>query len=133
MVSVHSSETLTKIVGKLVCLTSTRFLGLQVSYLSKLWEFQASETKNREILPFLITNWGNALQLDLMEALPQGGAFLCDNSNFCQVDTQNQPVQLSPCQLDTQTSLVRLNPYLFIHPQDLNNFKNPQSLQILTY
>jgi hypothetical protein len=23
----------------------------------------------------------------------KGGSFLCDNSNLCQVDTQNQPVQ----------------------------------------
>jgi hypothetical protein len=30
-------------------------------------------------------------------------SFLCDNSSLCQVDTQNQPVQLTPCQLDTQT------------------------------
>ena len=31
-----------------------------------------------------------------METFPQG-SFLCDNSLWCQVDTQNQPVQLSWC------------------------------------
>ena len=44
--------------------------------------------------PHLITNWENALQLDLMEALPYWSSFLCDNSSLCQVDTQNQPVHL---------------------------------------
>jgi hypothetical protein len=51
--------------------------------------------------PPLITNWENALQLDLMEAFPQWrhffsrGSFLCDN--LCQVDTQNQLVHICSC------------------------------------
>jgi hypothetical protein len=43
--------------------------------------------------PLLITNWEKDLQLDLKEALPQGGSFLRDNSSLGQVDTQSQPVQ----------------------------------------
>jgi hypothetical protein len=35
----------------------------------------------------LITNWENAPQLDLMEALPQLSSFFDDNSSLCQVDT----------------------------------------------
>jgi hypothetical protein len=47
--------------------------------------------------PCLITNWENALQLDLMETFCfNWSSFLCDNSSLCQVDTQNQSVQY-PC------------------------------------
>jgi hypothetical protein len=45
--------------------------------------------------PSLITNWENAPQLDLMEALPQlEGSFLHANSSPCHVNKQNQPVQI---------------------------------------
>jgi hypothetical protein len=42
----------------------------------------------------LITNWENALQLDLMEASPKLKLLSLGYSNLCQVDTQNQPVQM---------------------------------------
>jgi hypothetical protein len=54
--------------------------------------------------PSLITNWENALQLDLMEAFPQG-RLLYDNSSLCQVDTQNPPVQ---CKIQSLNFLIVL-------------------------
>jgi hypothetical protein len=38
-----------------------------------------------EKMPYSCISWKNFLK---------GGSFLCDNSSLCQVDTQNQPVQL---------------------------------------
>ena len=38
--------------------------------------------------PSLITNWENALQLDLRRHFPNWSSFLCDNCSLCQVDTK---------------------------------------------
>jgi hypothetical protein len=38
-----------------------------------------------EKMPYSWISWRHFLK---------GGSFLCDNSSLCQVDTQNQPVQL---------------------------------------
>jgi hypothetical protein len=59
----------------------------------------------------LITNWENALQLDLMEAFPQEGSFLCDNSSLCQVGTQNQPVQV----LFIENLYTHTHTHIYIH------------------
>jgi hypothetical protein len=40
-------------------------------------------TTHKDALPPLITNWENALQLDLMEAFSQGSLLSCDNSSLC--------------------------------------------------
>jgi hypothetical protein len=46
-------------------------------------------------LPPLITNWENALQLDLMEAFPQERPFLCDNSSC--VKLTHKTSHSTPC------------------------------------
>jgi len=41
----------------------------------------------------------------------KGGSSLWDNSSLCQVDTQNQPVQLIPCQLEKHIT-IKPHPFL---------------------
>jgi hypothetical protein len=44
--------------------------------------------------PTLITNWEMSHSWISWRHFPNWSSFLCDNSSLCQVDTQNQPVQM---------------------------------------
>jgi hypothetical protein len=52
-------------------------------------------------------------------------SFLCDNYSLCQVHTKLASITDTLSTWHPKTSLVILNHYFLIHPQDLNNLKNP--------
>jgi hypothetical protein len=90
-----------------------------------------TKTANPEMVPPtrglspLITNWENALQLDLMEAFLQLKLLSLWQLQLCQLDTKLASTIDPLSTWHTNTSLVSLNPCILIHPQDLNNFKSP--------
>jgi hypothetical protein len=71
--------------------------------------------------PSLITNWENALQLDLMEAFPRG-SFLCDNSSWPTKPASTTAFHTWPLQPTSHESnnkvksvLDTLNTIFFLH------------------